>query len=180
LKVRGAYSKTGNVNLGIQDLENTYGNGFGFPYGSLAGYTSSNLLRLANYKPEFVINKEAGIEIGMLKNRVNVEATIYEQDNTNQIVDVQYSAATGFTSARLNAAAFTNKGVELDLRLTPLVKLGKVNIDFKANYTYQDNKVTKIIEGVDQLGIGNGNYVVVDKPAYIFKLTDYKRDDQVV
>ncbi|HRG10598.1 MAG TPA: TonB-dependent receptor, partial [Cyclobacteriaceae bacterium] len=77
LKVRGAYSKTGNVNLGIQDLENTYGNGFGFPYGSLAGYTSSNLLRLSNYKPEFVINKEAGIEIGMLKNRVNVEATIY-------------------------------------------------------------------------------------------------------
>ncbi|HUM96565.1 MAG TPA: SusC/RagA family TonB-linked outer membrane protein [Chitinophagaceae bacterium] len=178
LKVRGAYSKTGNVNLGIQDLENTYGNGFGFPYGSLAGYTSSNLLRLSSYKPEFVINKEAGIEIGLLKNRINVEATVYEQDNSNQIVDVQYSAATGFTSARLNAAAFKNKGLELDLRLTPLVKLGKVNIDFKANYTYQDNKVTKIIEGVDQLGIGNGNYVIVGKPAYTFKLTDYVRDDQ--
>ncbi len=178
LKLRGAYSKTGNVNLGAQNLENTYGIAAGFPFGSLSGYTSSNLLRLSTYQPEFVKNKEAGIEIGLLKNRINIEATVYSQDNSNQIVDVQYSAATGFTSARLNAAAFENKGLELDLRLTPLVKLGKVSIDLKTNYTYQDNKVTKIIEGVDQLGIGNGNYVIVGKPAYTFQLTDYVRDDQ--
>jgi TonB-linked SusC/RagA family outer membrane protein len=178
LKLRGAYSKTGNVNLGSQSLENTYGIAAGFPFGSLSGYTSSNLLRLSNYQPEFVKNKEAGIEIGLLKNRINVEATVYSQDNSNQIVDVQYSAATGFTSARLNAAAFVNKGLELDLRLTPLVKIHNVSIDVKANYTYQDNKVTKIIEGVDQLGIGNGNYVIVGKPAYTFQLTDYVRDDQ--
>lgn len=178
LKIRGAISKTGNVNLGAYGLENTYGLGGGFPYGTLVGYTSSNLLRLPSYNPEFVKNNEAGIEIGLLKNRINIEATVYTQDNTDQIVDVAYSAATGFTSARLNAASFENKGLELDLKLTPLVKLGKVNIDFKANYTYQDNKVTKIIEGVDQLGIGNGNYVIVGKPAYTFQLTDYVRDDQ--
>ncbi|HEX4875352.1 MAG TPA: hypothetical protein VFV31_01690, partial [Chitinophagaceae bacterium] len=178
LKLRGALSKTGNVNLGAQGLENTYGLGFGFPYGTLSGYTSSNLLRLSRYEPEFVETQEVGIELGFLKNRINLEATLYKQDNSNQIVDVQYSGATGFTSARLNAAAFENKGLELDLRLTPLVKLGKVNIDVKANYTLQDNKVTKIIEGVDQLGIGNGNYVIVGQPAYIFQLTDYKRDDQ--
>jgi hypothetical protein len=142
------------------------------------GYTSSNLLRLPSYSPEFVINKEVGIEIGLLKNRINLEAVIYHQDNTDQIVDVQYSGATGFTQARLNAAAFENKGIEFDLKLTPLVKLGKVNIDFKANYTYQDNKITKIIEGVDQLGIGNGNFAIVGKPAYTFQLTDYVRDDQ--
>ena len=178
LKLRGAYSKTGNVNLGAQALENTYALGAGFPFGSLSGYTSNNLLRLSNYQPEFVHNREAGIEIGLLKNRINIEATVYNQVNSNQIVDVQYSAATGFTSARLNAAEFENKGLEIDLRLTPLVKLGKMSIDVKTNYTYQDNKVTKIIEGVDQLGIGNGNYVIVGKPAYTFQLTDYVRDDQ--
>jgi TonB-linked SusC/RagA family outer membrane protein len=183
LKLRGAYTKTGNVNLGgngngAQRLENTYALGFGFPYGSLSGYTSGNLLSLSKYKPEFVLNKEAGIEIGLLKNRINIEATVYSQDNSNQIVDVAYSAATGFTSAKLNAASFENKGIELDLRLTPLVKIHNVSIDFKANYTYQDNKVTKIIEGVTQLGIGNGSYVIVDKPAYTWQVTDYVRDDQ--
>ena len=178
LKLRGAISKTGNVNLGAQSLENTYGLGAGFPYGSLVGYTSGNTLRLPSYTPEFVKNKEVGFEIGLLKNRVSIEATAYTQNNTDQIVSVQYSGATGFTSALLNAASFTNKGLEFDLKLTPLVKIHNVSIDFKANYTYQTNKVTKIVDGVDQLGIGNGNYVIVGKAAYTFQLTDYVRDDQ--
>jgi len=177
-KVRGAISKTGNVNLGVQALENTYGLGGGFPYGTLVGYTSGNVLRLPEYTPEFVKNNEIGIELGFLKNRINFEATAYSQDNTDQIVQVQYSGATGFTSALLNAASFTNKGLEFDLKLTPLVKIRDVSIDFKANYTYQSNEVTKIIEGVDELGIGNGNFVIVGKPAYTFQLTDYVRDDQ--
>jgi TonB-linked SusC/RagA family outer membrane protein len=176
LKLRAGYSKTGNVNLGISELENRYGLGGGFPYGSLVGYTSSNLLRLPRYEPEFVENKEVGIDVSLLRNRINFEATGYIQDNSNQIVDVAYSGATGFTSARLNAASFQNKGLEFDVRLTPLVKIRNVSIDFKANYTYQWNKVTSIIEGVDELGIGNGNYVIVGHPAYTFKLTDYVRD----
>ena len=178
LKLRAAMSKTGNVNLEAYGLENRYGLGGGFPYGSLVGYTSSNLLRLPSYEPEFVENKEIGLEVGLLKNRINLEFTAYKQDNSNQIVDVAYSGATGFTGARLNAASFTNEGLEFDLRLTPLVKINDVSIDFKANYTLQRNEVTKIIEGVDQLGIGNGNYVIVGMPAYTFQLTDYVRDDQ--
>jgi TonB-linked SusC/RagA family outer membrane protein len=178
LKVRGAISKTGNVNLAAQGLENTYNLGGGFPYGTLVGYTASNVLRLPSYTPEFVKNKEVGFELGLLKNRINIEATAYTQDNTDQIVQVQYSGATGFTSALLNAASFTNKGLEFDLKLTPLVKIRNVSIDFKANYTYQTNEVTKIIEGVDQLGVGNASYVIVGKPAYTFQLTDYVRDDQ--
>jgi hypothetical protein len=178
LKLRGAYSKTGNVNLGPYGLENRYGLGGGFPYGSLVGFTSSNLLRLPSYEPEFVRNREVGLELGLLKNRINIEGTFYAQRNSNQIVDVSYSGATGYSTARLNAATFNNDGVELDLKLTPLVNLGKVAINFKVNYTYQKNEVTKIIEGVDQLGIGNANYVIVGKPAYTFQLTDYARDDQ--
>lgn len=178
LKIRAAASKTGNVNLGVQSLENTYGLGGGFPYGTLVGYTSSNTLRQPSYTPEFVKNYEVGIELGFLKNRISFEATAYTQDNTDQIITAAYSGATGFTGALLNAASFTNKGLEFDLRLTPLVKIKNVSIDVKANYTYQTNEVTKLIQGVDELGIGNGNFVIVNQPAYVFKLTDYVRDDQ--
>lgn len=178
LKLRGALSKTGNVNLGVQALENTYGLGGGFPYGSLVGYTSNNVIRLSRYTPEFVKNREVGFELGLFKNRVNLEATYYSQDNSDQIVQVAYSGTTGFTNALLNAASFTNKGMELDLKLTPLIKARNLSVDFKVNYTYQSNKVSSIIEGVDELGIGNGNFVIVGQPAYTFKLTDYIRDDQ--
>ncbi len=178
LKVRGAISKTGNVNLGAYSLENTYATGVDFPYGNVIGFTSGNTLRQASYKPEFVLNKEVGLELGFLENKVNIEASAYTQDNTNQLITVAYSAATGFPSALLNAASFTNKGLELDLKLTPIVKLGDFNLDLKFNYAYQENKVNSLIDGVDELGIGNGNFIIKGSPAYSFKLTDYKRDDQ--
>lgn len=178
LKVRAAASKTGNVNLGAYSLENTYTQGVGFPYGTLLGFTANNTLRQASYEPEFVKNLEAGIEIGFLKNRINLEATVYQQKNSNQIITVAYSASTGYPSALLNAADFTNKGFELDLKLTPLVKIGDVSADLKLNYTHQSNEVTKIVDGVDELGIGNANFIIVGQSAYTFKLTDYVRDAQ--
>ena len=178
LKLRGAISKTGNVNLGAYSLQNTYTSGSGFPYGTLIGFTANDILRRNSYEPEFVNNKEIGLEAGFLNNKINFEATAYEQRNTNQIITVAYSATTGYPNALLNAADFTNKGLELDLKLTPLVKIRKVSVDFKVNYTLQSNKVNRLIEGVKELGIGNGNFIIEGQPAYTFKLTDYEKDDQ--
>ncbi len=178
LKVRGAISKTGNVNLGAYSLENTYTQTNGFPYGDLLGFSANNVLRQSSYEPEFVKNQEFGVELGLLKNKVNFEATVYKQRNSNQIITVAYSASTGYPSALLNAADFTNRGLELDLKLTPLVKLGALSVDLKLNYTHQSNEVDRIVDGVDELGIGNGNFIIVGESAYTFKLTDYVRDDQ--
>jgi TonB-linked SusC/RagA family outer membrane protein len=175
-KVRGAYSKTGNVNLPAYAYENVFAGSTFFPYGDILGFQATSSTVAASYKPEYVLNKEVGIELGFLKNKVNLEATYYNQNNTNQIIDVQLSNTTGSTSAKQNAAAFVNKGLELDLKLTPLVKINNVTIDFKVNYTYQKNTVTSLVDGVNELGIGNYNYVIVGQSAYKFKLTDYMRD----
>ena len=175
-KVRAAYSKTGNVNLPAYAYENVFAGSTFFPYGDILGFQATSSTVAASYKPEFVLNKEVGIELGFLKNKVNLEATFYNQNNTNQIIDVQLSNTTGSTSAKQNAAAFVNKGLELDLKLTPLVKINNVTIDFKVNYTYQKNTVTSLVDGVNELGIGNYNYVIVGQSAYKFKLTDYMRD----
>jgi TonB-dependent SusC/RagA subfamily outer membrane receptor len=175
-KIRSALSKTGNVNLPAYAYENVFGGSTFFPYGDILGFQATSSTVAASYKPEFVLNKEVGIELGFLKNRINVEATYYHQDNTNQIIDVQLSNTTGSTSAKQNAASFVNKGLELDLKLTPLVRINKVTIDLKVNYTNQQNKVTSLVDGVNELGIGNYNYVIVGQSAYKFKLTDYVRD----
>lgn len=177
-KIRGAISKTGNVNLGAYAFEPVYSTATFFPYGDVLGFQTGTQSPSPSYEPEFVVNREVGIELGFLKNRINFEATYFNQDNTDQIIGVQLSNTTGFTSALLNAASFVNKGVELDLKLTPLVKLGDVNIDLKMNYTYNTNEVTSIFGDVKELGIGNYNYAIVGQEVYKFKLTDYVRDDQ--
>ncbi len=179
IKLRGAITKTGNVNaLGAYNNTVSFGTGVFFPYGSVLGYQAGGQVYGKFPKPEYVNNKEVGIELGFAKNRVNFEATYYTQDNTDQILDVQLSNTTGYTTATFNAGAFTNQGLELDLKLTPLIKIGQLGVDFKINYAYQTNKVTSLVDGVDQLGLGNFNYVIKGKSAYTFQLTDYERDEQ--
>ncbi len=177
LKLRGAIAKTGNVNIAPYQNEVGFGAGTFFPYGSTPGYQIGNTVYPADgLKPEFVFTKEVGVEMSFLKNRINLEASYYHQKNTDQILNVQLSNTTGATTALLNAGAFTNKGLELDLKLTPLVNLGDVTVDLKVNYANQQNKITSLIDGVNELGIGNYNFAVVNSPAFVFKLTDYVRD----
>jgi TonB-linked SusC/RagA family outer membrane protein len=177
-KIRGAMARTGNVNLDPYQNETRFNSATFFPFGTTPGFQIGNTVYpAAGLKPEFVNTKEVGIELGFLKNKVNLEVNYYNQNNTDQILNVRLSNTTGATTALLNAGAFTNKGLEFDLKLTPLFKLGKdLSVDVKINYTNQKNKITGLIDGVNELGIGNYNFAVVNQPAFVFKLTDYVRD----
>ena len=178
MKLRVSYAKSGNVNLSPYSLESTFsGSAGGFPYGTLPGYTTGGTVNNPLIKPEFVSTYEVGLEVGMLKNRVFLEASVYTADNSDQIIGVQVSRSTGYTNALVNAATFQNKGIEFDLKLTPLVSFGKnASVNLKMNYSHQTNKVTKIYEGLNELGIGNNNFAIVGKPAFVLKLIDWARD----
>ncbi|HEX8334659.1 MAG TPA: TonB-dependent receptor, partial [Segetibacter sp.] len=178
LKLRGSVSKSGNVNIGVYQLENVYGVAAGFPYGNLPGFQGSTGVNNPEIKPEFVNSKELGLEIALFKSKVNFEVTGYLQNNTNQILDVQVSRATGVTNSTVNAADFDNKGLEFDLRLTPVVNLGDVRFDFKGNLSLMDSRINSVYQGLDEIGIGNANFAIVGYPAFMFKLTDYKRDPE--
>jgi TonB-linked SusC/RagA family outer membrane protein len=175
LKIRGAYSKTGNVPLAAQESP-TFAIGTFFPYGSTLGYNIPTSIYKRQFDPEFVYNKEVGLELGLMKNKINFEATYYSQNNTDQVLDLALANSTGYTTSKLNAAEFTNSGLELDLKLTPIFKMGDLSIDFKANYSYQTSKVTKLVDGLNQIGIGNYNWVIVGQPVYKFRVFDYIRD----
>ncbi|WP_205512304.1 SusC/RagA family TonB-linked outer membrane protein [Longitalea arenae] len=188
-KLRGAYSKSGNVNLGAYALNATYSPAGGFPYGSLPGFTANGIIPSPDLKPEFVKTMEVGVELGFLKNRINVEATYFNQDNTDQILALSQSVTTGYTTGVANAADFKNKGIEMDLNLTPLINVGKGRIDLRINATYNDNKVTRTLENVPVVIGGNSDFIqnstssptannvaIVGKPAFAFQLTDYLRD----
>jgi outer membrane receptor protein involved in Fe transport len=189
VKVRAAISKSGNVNLNPYSLSATYSQPAGFPFGSVAGFSANGTIPSANLKPEFVNTREIGLELGFLKNRINISGTYFNQNNTNQILNVSQSITTGYSSGLANAASFKNYGVEMDLGLTPLVTIGKGRIDFKVNATYNDNKVTSTLGNVPVVIGGNNGFIaqavgyptvnniaIVGKPAFAFQLSDYLRD----
>lgn len=192
VKLRGSVSKSGNVNIGAYSLQATYSPINGFPYGALPGFSANNTLPDADIQPEFVNSKELGLELGFLKNRINIDATYFYQRNTDQILTIQQSVTTGYLQRLGNTANFNNYGMEVDLRLTPLINIGKARIDFKMNLTYNDNEITRLSDGVNELQIGGttnfisikadsptaANFAIVGHPAFTFKLSDYERDPQ--
>jgi Outer membrane receptor proteins, mostly Fe transport len=215
-KLRGAYSKSGNVNIGVYALNSTYAqpvipsgfNGFptGFPYGSTVGFTANQTIPSPDLKPEFVYTKELGLELGLFKNRVDAQVTYFNQDCRDQILQVSQSWTTGYSIGLANAANFRNYGVEMDLGLSPLVKVGKGRIDIKINATYNDNVVTSTLNNIPvviggtlqpsstiggsfqpgsagfiQVASGSptaNNVAIVGRPAFAFQLTDYARDPE--
>ncbi len=182
LKLRAGMNKTGSVPVGPYSLQSTFTQANGFPYGSLPGFTANNTSLNPLLTPEFINNTEVGFEISFFKNRVNLEVAAYTQDNTDQVISIQTSSATGYTSSLVNAASFTNRGIEVDLKITPLVKFRKGNIELRTNFTYNDSKIKSIYAGLDELAIGGfanaSNFAIVGNPAFVFKATDYLRDPE--
>jgi len=185
LKLRGAWSKTGNADISPYLLAATFSQpaSSGFPFGGTSGLTAGNTSYDPNLKPEFINSKEGGLEFSLFNNRISFEGTYYHQNNTDQIISVNISEATGYSRKFLNAASFINKGFELDLNINPIVKWKDGSFKFRANATYSDTEVTSIYNEQDlkQLSIGGyvsaGNFAIVGQPAFIMRGTDYVRDD---
>ena len=175
IKLKGAYAKTGNVNLGVYSLESIFSQTGGFPFGTLAGFTAENRINNPNIRPEVVKSTEIGAEFGLFKNKVLFDIAYYFQNNNDQVVPIQISSSTGYTSALLNAAEFNNRGLEVDLKLLPLIEAGGFRWEMSANYTYNTSEVISIYEGLNELLVGNTSYVIKGYPAYTHKLVDWER-----
>jgi len=189
LKLRGAWNKSGNVNLSPYSTTSNYPLGAGFPFGNVGGLTAGNTIPSLNLRPEFVTTSEGGFELGLLDNRVYFEASYFNQQCDNQILAVSQSWTTGYPVAQTNAASFRNYGVELDLSLTPLVRIGNGDFNLKVNATYNDNEVTATQGNLPVVLAGNSGFIqnaasnptvnniaIVGQPAFAFQMTDYNRD----
>ncbi|WP_373550937.1 SusC/RagA family TonB-linked outer membrane protein [Haliscomenobacter sp.] len=175
IKLKGAYARTGNVNLDVYSLESIFSQAGGFPFGTLAGFSAEDRINNPNIRPEVVKSTEVGAEFGLFKNKVLFDIAYYFQNNNDQVVPIQISSSTGYTSALLNAAEFNNRGLEIDLKLLPLIEAGGFRWEMSANYTYNTSEVISIYEGLNELLVGNTSYVIKGYPAYTHKLVDWER-----
>lgn len=185
LKIRASYNRNGNDNLGPYSLQQTYPNGTGFPYiglpgvPSLLGSTKGNLLVTPGLTPEIVNSAEIGVEMGLFKNRLTVEANYYHQKSTKQILTIDIDPASGWTSQLLNAADLTNQGYEFDVKAIAF-KNRNWTVNLNANYSHTTNIVDALNGGANNFqllndGLTSVNATVGQQFPYM-KVTAYKRD----
>ncbi|HEY9488173.1 MAG TPA: SusC/RagA family TonB-linked outer membrane protein, partial [Chryseosolibacter sp.] len=114
-KIFASWNRTGNVTLTPYQLNNSYSQVSGFPFGNLSGFVPGSTYPNPDIKPEFVSSYEAGFQVSFLNHRLHLEGSYVFSDSKGQIFKATTSHATGYSSARVNAGRLTNSIVELTL-----------------------------------------------------------------
>jgi TonB-linked SusC/RagA family outer membrane protein len=180
-KISVAHSQTAQVSIGAYALQNTFNPGAGFPFGSVAGYSVNGSYANPNIKPEISTDNEIDFQLEFLKSRIKFSGSYYSTVTKNQTIPIGISSTTGYTSAFVNSGEMDNKGIELDLKVTPLVQLKSgFRWDVGMNFSYNKNTVVDAGSqyGLTQVVIGGNSIAQVGLPYGQVQTNDWQRDDQ--
>ncbi len=148
-KVRGSWTQVGNAggisaNYGLVTYNLATNQFNGIPTGSL----SAPVVNL-NITPYNVNEKEIGLEMRMLNNRLNVDLALYEKRADKQIYGVEISNLSGTGSISDNVGSRKYSGFEFMIEYKPIVT-NNFTWTTSWNNTWFTSKVLSL--GVDQEG----------------------------
>ncbi|MFT4093869.1 MAG: SusC/RagA family TonB-linked outer membrane protein [Niabella sp.] len=186
LKLRGSWSKVGQVNLkdytyGAYALRPTFGQANGYPYSGVAGYTVGDVIVQDNLKPEITKGWEYGIDFTLLNNKLDGSFTGFSTTTDNQTIQTSISRASGFSGYLTNAGKTANKGIETRLSYM-IVDNDNFTINMTGTYSYTDSKVVELSSTLERLAIASysyaGSYAVPNMQFPQIYGSDYVRDDK--
>lgn len=112
----------------------------------------------ANLRPMRIAETELGLELKMLNGRLGFDVAVYNKLTTDQIVNVQISDGSGFTSTKINSGQSQNRGIELMLNAVP-VKTDKLQWDVTFTGAYNITKVLSLLTSTPGENITVGTHV---------------------
>ncbi len=138
-KLRFNYAEVGN-DTDPNQLQDIYllGTPFGVPLASVPSRK-----RNAGLRPEKTRNIEAGLEMYMWNNRINLDVSVYRSNTFDQIIPTTVSGASGNLSQMVNAGEIQNQGVELSLNVTA-IKTPSFTWDVGLNWARNRNEVVSL------------------------------------
>lgn len=113
-------------------------------------------------KPERETSSEVGIDLKFLNNRLGFEATYYDVQNKNQILNISIPIESGASSKSINTGNIQSKGWEIGLTTIP-VQTKNFRWDMNFNFTRNNTFLLELAEGlknVDFYSIEGGNGVI--------------------
>ena len=152
MRLRVNYGETGNANLGDYQWRSAMSSSSAYSYN---GTNGMYLTKPGN--TDLSWETVAQFNIGLtarLFDRVNIAVDWYNRATLDMLMDVPYSASTGFTSGDVNVGRLRNRGVELDVSVDIIS-----NKDFywgvNANASYNKNKVMELFNGLQEYSLGS-------------------------
>jgi TonB-linked SusC/RagA family outer membrane protein len=160
LKLRGAYGETGGLpNFGVtfESLSSTL---IGGQLGGVVGTRGVD----PDLVPETASEIELGLDLGLLENRIVLEATYYNKQVNDLILDRQPAESTGILAIATNAADLENRGFELGLTLNP-VRTDQFDWTSRILYWQNRSEITRLaVPAFTQGGFGPslGTYLLAE------------------
>ncbi len=150
-KLRASWTRVGNDTDPYQ-LAAVYSSGTA--WAGSPSFTAPGRLPNASLKPEQTTGEEIGADLGFFRDKLIVNATVYQKSTTNQILPVSISRATGYSSAVVNSGEVRNRGIELALTTTPIER-PDLRWNVVVNWSKNRNKVLSLYNGVQRIVVGS-------------------------
>ena len=143
LKLRGGWARVGKDT----DPYNLYGTAGIGSFGGVTTQTISSTLKNPGLKPEQATSTELGLELGVLKNRLRFEGTVYRSDNRNQVLSISTPTSDGYNGRQINAGLVRSQGIELQVSGT-IVSSKDWTWNMSINYTKNNSYIMSLASGV--------------------------------
>ncbi|MCG7280675.1 SusC/RagA family TonB-linked outer membrane protein [Chryseobacterium taklimakanense] len=137
LKLRASYARSG---FGTSPYRLTK---YYSPSDYEDSYTMDALLFNADLKPKINTNLEAGLDVAVLKNRLNFNFTFYNNYTENEVFGIPVLVESGYSRKLINSGKVRNRGVEMELTGFPF-KSKAFTWRIAANWSANKNKVISI------------------------------------
>ncbi|MFW6289831.1 MAG: SusC/RagA family TonB-linked outer membrane protein, partial [Mariniphaga sp.] len=154
LKLRANYGETGNGTSPYQVYDIYL---YGESFNGNRQFTNSRRLLNQELKPELTSEIEFGLEGAFFNNRLGFDVSYYNRDTENQIVPIEVSGASGYTSRVINAGRINNQGVEVLLYGSP-VRTSDFSWEITLNYAKNNNEVLELPEGLDKIQLASAPF----------------------
>lgn len=159
-KLRGSWAQVGSAN-GVNTYEGnlTYSianNQFnGQTLASISGSGAPN----PDLQPFTVTEKEIGLEVRLFNNKLHFDIAAFDKLTTDQILNVQLSTASGYSTSKKNLGSLKNQGIEFMIEYTP-VETSNFRWTTSWNNSYLKTEVLSV--GVNPDGTPIDNLLVIN------------------
>jgi len=143
-KLRGSFASVGS-DLAAHSLDLAINNGL--PYASNPAVTIGNQFRGGGIRPALTKSYEFGIELKLFK-KIGIDVTAYQNNNTDQILGIDVTPASGFSTAQINAGNIVSKGIEISLSGTP-ISTKNFSWDITVNWAKNQNEIKELAPGIN-------------------------------
>ncbi len=149
LKFRVGYGTVGNNRIGDYLYLTTFRNDGTYYYSlnnnPVYAYYSASLVN-QDLRWESTINRNLGVDISVLNNRVSLSVDVYNNSSNHLLLAVPIASTYGYAIQLQNVGQSSNKGVEFQLGA---VIASKKNFSWNANFniSFNSNKVVALGQG---------------------------------